>query len=225
MNRKNKNSSLRHGCFTYNLDLDRHFDNLSIEEAYIKKNEFIQSTTNDFCSILRRTPYAEVICIASHLYEFNDRLRDGYERQPHIHFFWYQRDYKLGTTGLIINFIRNRKFQGNEVIYIIKLYFIYYFVTGHWTSTRVNDPYGCWEYLHQGRGRRIHQENMELLQKFVPIEHQHSSAEYVEYCSRPTYANQEGEFIDEENRRKSTNATSYPTSQAGSKKNFMVIIT
>jgi hypothetical protein len=110
----NKNASLRHGCFTYGLSLDNYYHKLETVAAYNAKSAFIQRTAIDLVSVVRRAPFSEVICIASHIYEYEDRLRDGLERQPHIHILWYSRDYKVGTTGLLQNFFSTRKFSGKQ---------------------------------------------------------------------------------------------------------------
>ncbi len=104
------------------------------------------------------------------IYKNDNRISDGFERQPHIHFLWYSRDYKVGTKGLLKFFLSSRKFSGMQHFYFIinfnKMHFV---LAGPWNSCRRTDPYGCWEYLHQGEGRRIHQENFVLLSRLSPI--------------------------------------------------------
>ena len=95
---------MRHGCFTYGLSLDNYYHKLEPVAAYNAKSAFIQRTAIDLVSIVLRAPSSEVTCIASHIYEFDNRISDGFERQPHIHILWYSRDYKVGTTGLLQNF-------------------------------------------------------------------------------------------------------------------------
>lgn len=88
-----------------------------------KINEFIKSTANDFCSILRRSLYAEVVCVTAHLNEFDDHLRDGYERQPHIHIMWYCARLQTRNNWNYPQFHRN--FQGYNFIHINIKVFIY----------------------------------------------------------------------------------------------------
>ncbi len=108
----NKNSSFRHGCFTYSLSLDNYFQSLDPEAAYNAKSSYIQRTAVDLVSVLRRSAFSEVICTASHVYEYANRIKDGLE--PYLHVFWYSRDYKVGTTGLLVNFFNTRKFPGKQ---------------------------------------------------------------------------------------------------------------
>ena len=110
-----------------------------------------------------------------------------------VHVFWYSRDYRVGTTGLLANFVGSRKFPGKQ--YIQQLFFKYLLnvlFAGHWTSSRCTDPYGCWEYLHQGGGRRVHKENLELLTRLEPIVNKCESTNPGSYCPRSTYANPGG---------------------------------
>ncbi len=96
------------------MSLDNYYHKLETVAAYNAKSAFIQRTAIDLVSVVRRAPFSEVICIASHVYEYENRLRDGLERQPHIHVLWYSRDYKVGTTGLLQNFFSSRKFSGKQ---------------------------------------------------------------------------------------------------------------
>ncbi len=112
----NKNACLRHGCFTYSISLDNNYLSLEPEAAYDAKFAFIQRTADDLSSVIWRAPYSEVICTASHVYKFDERIADGFERQTHIHVFWYSRDYRVGTTGLLANFVGSRKLPGKQNI-------------------------------------------------------------------------------------------------------------
>ena len=94
MKKVKKNACLRHGCFTYSISLDNNYLSLEPEAAYDAKSAFIQRTADDLSSVIRRAPYSEVICTASHVYQFDLRIADGFERQPHIYVFWYSRDYR-----------------------------------------------------------------------------------------------------------------------------------
>jgi hypothetical protein len=79
--------------------------------------------------------------------------------------------------------------------------------TGHWTSSRAPDPYGCWEYLHQGRGRGIHQENLELLSRLEPVHSQCTTTNQGSYCPRSTYSASAGVSPNERNSESGAGAT------------------
>jgi hypothetical protein len=100
----------------YRISLDNDYLSLEPEDAYDAKSAFIQRKAEDISSVIRRAPYSKVICTASHVYKFEERIADGFERQPHIHVFWYSRDYRVGTTGLLANFFGSRKFPGKQNI-------------------------------------------------------------------------------------------------------------
>lgn len=44
-----------------------------------------------------------------------------------------------------------------------------------------------WEYLHQGRGRRVYQDNLDLLQQLVPINDEPLTENKELYCQAPSY--------------------------------------
>ncbi len=79
--------------------------------------------------------------------------------------------------------------------------------TGHWTSSRCTDLYGCWEYLHQGRGRGVHQENMVLLSRLEPDNSKCESTDKRSYCPKPAHASTPGISTDERNSSTSTRST------------------
>jgi hypothetical protein len=85
---------------------------------------------------------------------------------------------------------------------------------GHWTSSRCTDPYGCWEYLHQGRGRGIHQENLVLLSRLEPDNSKCESTDKGSYCPRFTPTASAGISTDARNSIAST--TTSESAVAGS---------
>ena len=108
-----KNEGFRHGNFFYSTALDESLGKLSENSAYDAKSKFIQQTADDLRSALRRTPLHDVTCIASHVYDFNNSIREnGSTKEPHVHVMWYQRNYSSGTTKLIQDYFHTRKFRG-----------------------------------------------------------------------------------------------------------------
>jgi hypothetical protein len=85
---------------------------------------------------------------------------------------------------------------------------------GHWTSSRCTDPYGCCEFLHQGRGRGIHQENLVLLSRLEPDNSKCESTDKGSYCPRFTPTAGAGISVDARNSIAST--TTSESAVAGS---------
>lgn len=172
----NKNCCFRHGVFFYGPTIDEFHSQLGESAAFDAKCSFIQRTADDLRAQLRRTPAHEIICIASHVYQLSHSTgEDGRQKEPHIHVLWWQRGYGFGSSKILEDFFRTRKFRGQ------------------WTSCRITSPWGMWEYLHQGGGRRIHQENLEILEKREPFAVECSSTNYGEYCFRSPNSSS-GEF-------------------------------
>ena len=64
--------------------------------------------------------------------------------------------------------------------------------SGSWTSCRCSFPWGIWEYIHKGGGRRIHQENISILSAREPTATIGSSTDYGSYCIRRSHSGQPG---------------------------------
>lgn len=108
-----KNVCFRHGTFFYSRALDDRYSHLSALEAYDSKSAFIQRTADELRLRLDKTPFHEVACVVSHVYEFKNSTRDdGSIKQPHIHVLWWQQHYIAGTTKLLDDFFANRRFGG-----------------------------------------------------------------------------------------------------------------
>ena len=85
-NGANNNRSFRTGCLFYGSELDSTLATSSNEDAYKFKSALIESTALDLVGQLDRLAYSKVVCIASHRYEFANRIApDGRVREPHIH--------------------------------------------------------------------------------------------------------------------------------------------
>ena len=161
----NKNAHFRIGCFFYSHELDEQFLTYPEEEAYKKKNEYIIATSVELVAVTRRSPISEVGLIASHTYNWEDRFSDdGRQREPHIHVLFYQRDYTKGTSRLLQHFFRTRKFPGD------------------WITTKCPEPHRFRTYLYSGRGRRVHQENMELFNSLGPVYSEHDTTRQQPRC-------------------------------------------
>ena len=111
------NRSFRTGCFFYGTELDATLASSSNEDAYKFKSALIESTALDLVGQLRRLAYSKVVCIASHRYEFANRVSpDGRVRKSHIHVLYFSASHTTGTHHYLRNFFATRKFPGKRKI-------------------------------------------------------------------------------------------------------------
>jgi hypothetical protein len=111
------NRSFRTGCFFYGRELDASLASTSNEDSYKYKSALIESTALDLVGQLRRLAYSKVVCIASHRYEFANRIApDGRVREPHIHVLYFSASYANGTHQYLRNFFASRQFPGKRLI-------------------------------------------------------------------------------------------------------------
>ena len=129
---------------------------------------------------------------------------------------WYQRNYSSGTTKLIQDYFHTQKFRGQFKKVFDAVVELKNFFPGKWTSSRCTFPWGMWEYLHKGGGRRIHQENLGILSSRERNEAYSPSTDFSNYCVGYSYPNQSGfTTLADDSQRGSTTSSEAITGAAG----------